>query len=110
MSGAIFISADGSFEIDGYSYRIPERFSTREVMGYRSLIEPVLDKPRGTTLAAEQRVATESFLHRRAAACVIPEFGVNAPESLSPAQLASIHGWIARNRPSLCADRQGPRT
>jgi len=108
VSEAIFISAAGIFEIEGYSYRIPERFSKREVLSYRSLITPVPDKPRGTTLAAEQRVVTETFLYRRAAACVIPEFGENAPDSLSRDQLWSIHQWLGRHRPALLAD-PGPR-
>lgn len=109
VSEAIFISAQGVFEIDGYVYRIPERFSTREVLSYRSLIAPVPDKPRGTTLRAEQRLATETFLYRRAAACVIPEFRANAPDSLSRDQLLSIHQWIGRHRPALSAS-PGPRS
>jgi len=100
-SEAIFISADGKFEIEGHAYQIPERFSTREVLGYRSLISPVPDRPRGTTLTAEQRLVTEAFLYRRAAACVIPEFGTHAPHSMSRNQLLSIHRWIGRHRPAL---------
>jgi hypothetical protein len=65
---------------------------------------PVPDKPRGTTLPAEKRLATETFLYRRAAACVIPEFGTNAPESLSRDELFSIHQWIVRHRPALTGD------
>ena len=101
MSEAIFITADGAFEIDDFAYRIPEEFSTREVLGYRSLLTPVPDNPRGTTLPTEQRVATEAYMSRRAAACVIPGFRMNAPESLSRAQLESIHRWIGQHRPAL---------
>lgn len=107
MAETILISGDGVFEIEGRTYRIPEQFSTREVLGYRSLLTPVPDKPRGTTLTAEQRVATEAYLYRRAAACVIPGFGVHAPESLSRAQLWSIHRWIGRHRPALSLERRG---
>ena len=105
MSEAIFITIDGAFEIEGYEFRIPEQFSTRQVLSYRSLLAPVPDKPRGTTLEPEQRVATEAYLHRRAAACVIPGFGLHAPESLSRDQLRSIHRWIGRHRPALSAGR-----
>ena len=101
MSEAIFITVDGVFEIDDYAYRIPEKFSTREVLGYRSLVAPVPDNPRGTTLPAEQRVATEAYMSRRAVACVIPGFRMNAPESLSRDQLESIHRWIGQHRPAL---------
>lgn len=104
-SEAIFISAEGIFEIQGHSYRIPERFSTREVLSYRSLISPVPDRPRGTTLTAEQRLVTETFLYHRAAACVIPDFGLSAPPSLSRDQLLSIHRWIRRHRPALAGSR-----
>ena len=101
MSEAIFITVDGVFEIDDFAYRIPEKFSTREVLGYRSLRTPMPDNPRGTTLPPEQRMATEAFMSRRAAACVIPGFRMNAPESLSRAQLESIHQWIGQHRPAL---------
>ncbi len=109
VSEAIFIDANGAFEIEGHVYRIPERFTTREVLSYRSLIAPVPDKPRGTSLPPEKREATEAFLYRRAAACVIPEFRTNAPESLSRDQLWSIHRWIARHRRALTVDPLGPK-
>ncbi|MDX1395033.1 MAG: hypothetical protein R3195_11605 [Gemmatimonadota bacterium] len=101
MSDAIFITVDGVFEIDGRVYRIPEHFSPSEVHSYRALIVPLPDKRPGTTLAAEQREITDTFFYRRAAACVIPEFRENAPESLSRDQLLSIHRWIGRHRPTL---------
>ena len=106
MAEAIFISGDGVFEIDGHTYRIPEHFSTREVLSYRMLVAPVPDIPGGTTLTAEQRAATETYLLRRAAACVIPGFWMSVSESLSPAQLQSIGRWIARHRPALSVDRR----
>lgn len=104
MAETIFISGDGAFEIDGRAYRIPEHFSTREVLSYRGLVAPVPDIPGGTTLSPEQRVATETYLLRRAAACVIPGFRMNVTESLSPTQLQSIGRWIARHRPALSLD------
>ena len=113
MSEAITITIDGIFEIDDFAYRIPEKFSTREILGYRSLVTPMPDNPRGTTLPAEQRMATEAYMSRRAAACVIPGFRMNAPESLSRAQLESIHRWIGQHRPALApraAVAQEPKT
>lgn len=101
MAEKIFISGDGAFEIDGRTYRIPEQFSSREAQSYRTLVTPVPDIPGGTTLTAEQRAATETFLLRRAAACVIPGFRMSVSESLSLAQLQSINRWIAGHRPSL---------
>ena len=101
MAETILISGDGAFEIDGRACRIPERFTTREVFSYRELLVPVPDIPGGTVLTAEQRAVTETFLLRRAAACVIPGFSMSVSESLSPAQLQSIHRWIARHRPAL---------
>ena len=104
MAKAIFISSDGAFEIDGHTYHITEQFSNREVLSYRSLLAPVPDLPRGTTLSAEQRVATETYLLRRATACIIPGFWMSVSESLSPTQLQSIDRWIARHRPTLSKD------
>jgi hypothetical protein len=105
LAKTIFISGDGAFEIDGRTYRIPEQFSIREVLSYRTLIAPVPDIPGGTTLTAKQRAATETFLLRRAVACVIPGFRMSVTESLSPTQLQSIGRWIARHRPAL-SDRR----
>ena len=104
MAKAILISDDGAFEIDGRTYRIPEQFSTREVFSFRSLLAPVPDTRGGTTLTAEQRFTTEAYLLRRATACVIPGFSMRVSESLSPAQLQTIGGWIARHRPTLSLD------
>jgi hypothetical protein len=107
MAKTVIISDDGAFEIDGRTYRIPEQFSTREVFSFRSLLAPVPNIRGGTTLTAEQRSATEVYLLRRATACVIPGFSLSVSESLSPAQLQSIGGWIAHHRPALSlASRQ----
>ncbi len=103
MAEAIFINDDGVFEIDGRAYRIPEYFRAREVLGYRSLVAPVPDIPRERLLTAERRAATELYLLRRAAACVIPGFSMSVSEALSAAQLQSIKRWIAGHRPSLSA-------
>lgn len=103
MAEEIFINDDGVFEIDDRAYRIPEHFPAREVLGYRSLVAPLPDIPSERILTAEQRAATESYLLRRAAACVIPGFSMSVSEALSPAQLQSIKRWIAGHRPSLSA-------
>jgi len=104
VAKAMRISGDGVFEINGHAFQIPEHFSNREAMGYRSLLAPVPDIPGGTKLTAQQRVVTETYLHRRAAACVIPGFRMSLTESVSHAQLQSIHGWIDRYRPTLSVD------
>ena len=101
MAETVFISDDGVFEITGRAYQIPEHFSTREVLSYRTLLRPVPDIPGGTTLTAKQRAATEAYLLRRAAACVVPGFRTSAPEFLSLDELRGIHRWIARHRPKL---------
>jgi len=98
---SLLISADGSFELGGHAFRIPEEFTPRQILGYRSLLVPVPDKRWGTVLTAEQRLATDAYLHRRAADCVIPGFGFQAPASVTPAQLKSIHEWIGRHRSAL---------
>jgi len=104
LANTIPIGPGGIFEIEGREYQIPEQFTARQVQSYRSLLVPVPDKPRGTVLTAEQRLATELYLYRRAAACVIPGFAVHAPESLTREQLGSIHRWIVRHRPALTGD------
>ena len=105
MAETIFIDGDGVFEIDGRAYRIPEHFSTREALSYRSLVAAVPDIAGERTLTAEQRAATETYLLRRAAACVIPGFSMSVSESLSPARLQRIKWWIAGHRPSLSGRR-----
>ncbi len=105
MAETKFIDGDGVFEIDGRAYRIPEHFSTREVLSYRSLVATVPEIPGERMLTAEQRAATETYLLRRATACVIPGFSMSVSESLSPARLQSIERWIAGHRPSLSGRR-----
>lgn len=95
------ISRDGGFQVDGRTYRIPERFTPRVVSSYRTLLRPVPDIPGGTKLTVEQRAVTEAYLHRRAAACVIPGFRMSVSASLSPVQVEKIHRWIAGHRPEL---------
>jgi len=101
MAEPISISLSGDFKIDGCAYRIPEHFSTRQVSSYQTLLRPVPDIPGGTKLTGEQRVATETYLLRRAAACVIPGFRMSVSELLSLRQLETIHGWIAGHRSKL---------
>jgi hypothetical protein len=101
MAETISISLAGDFRFGDRAYQVPEHFSTRQVSSYQTLIRPVPDIPGGTKLTAEQRVVTETYLLRRAAACVIPEFRMSVSEVLSLRQLESIHGWIAGHRPQL---------
>lgn len=101
MAERISISLSGDFRVSGCAYQIPEQFSRRQVTGYRTLLRPVPDIPGGTKLTEEQRVATETYLLRRAAACVIPQFRMSVSELLSLRQLKTIHGWIAGHRPQL---------
>lgn len=110
MRERIRISREGVFEIDGCGYQIPEHFSTRQASSYQTLLRPVPDIPGGTKLNAEQRVATETYLLRRAAACVIPEFRMSVSELLSLRQLETIHRWIAEHHPDLSVDLAAWRT
>jgi len=97
----IRISRNGGFQIDGRSYRIPERFTASEVSNYRTLLRPVPDIPGGTKLTEEQRANTKAYLFRRAAASVIPGFRMSVSESLPPREVETIHRWIAGHRPQL---------
>lgn len=101
MAGRICISREGVFEIDERSYQIPEHFSTREILSYRTLLEPIRDGPGWKSLTAKGRVAAQKYFLWRAAACVIPSFRASAPEFLSLDDLRSIHRWLARHRPQL---------
>ncbi len=101
MAERMSISRDGGFQVDGRSYHIPKRFTPRIVSSYRTLIRPVPDIPGGTKLTLEQRAATEAYLHRRAAACVIPGFRMSVSKSLPPTEVEKIHRWIAGHRPEL---------
>lgn len=95
------VAADGAFEIEGDSYRIPRDFSPREVYSYHRLLEPIPDIPGGTSLSESQRDEQRAFLLRRAAACVIPGLQAGALETLSLSHLEALHGWIAEHRPDL---------
>jgi hypothetical protein len=101
MAEIISISLTGDFELGGCTYQVPEHFSIGQVSSYQTLLRPVPDIPGGTKLTEEQRVVTETYLLRRAAACVIPEFRMSVSEMLSLRQLEAIHGWIAGHRPQL---------
>lgn len=104
MADGLKISGDGSFEVEGKSYRIPSNFSPREVFSYRRLLEPIPDVPGGTELSMEQRSAQKAYLFRRAAACVIPGLEAGALDELTLGMLTVIHRWIASHRPELTAD------
>ncbi len=101
MAERICISREGVFEIDGHSYRIPEDLSTRELLSYRTLLEPIPDGPGWKSLTAKERLAAQKYFLWRAAACVIPSFRASAPQFLSLDDLLGIHRWIARHRPKL---------
>ena len=101
MAETISISLAGDFKVGGCTYQVPEHFSIGQVSSYQTLLRPVPDIPGGTKLTAEQRVVTDTYLLRRAAACVIPEFRMSRSELLSLRQLKIIHGWIAGHRPQL---------
>lgn len=101
MAESIAMNADGEFEIDGRSYRIPRQFSPREVYSYRRLLEPIPDIPGGTSLSEEQRAEQRAFLLRRAAACIIPGLQADALESVTLTHLQSLHRWIAEHRSDL---------
>lgn len=101
MAECMSISQNGGFQVAGRSYHIPEHFPLSLVSSYRTLLRPVPDIPGGTKLTEEQRAVTEAYLHRRAAACVIPGFRMSVSKSLSPTEVETIHRWIASHRPEL---------
>jgi hypothetical protein len=98
---ALFISGDGSFELDGRAYHIPSRFSPREVFSYRRLLEPIPDIPGGTNLSYEQKRAQKVYLFRRAAACIIPGLEPSALEEVPFPGLLGLHRWLLAHRPEL---------
>lgn len=101
MATGLRIDPDGSFELNGNPYHVPEQFSSREVYSYQRLLEPIPEIPGGTTLDDQQLARQRAFLLRRAAACVIPGLQVKSLEALPMPILQSLHRWIARNRPVL---------
>ncbi len=110
MAERICISREGVFEIDGRSYRIPEYFSTKEMLSYRTLLEPIPDVHGGKSLTAKGRVAAQKYFLWRAVACLVPGFRTSVPQSLSLGQLESIHRWIAEHHPDLSVDLAAWRT
>jgi hypothetical protein len=104
MVESLLIGGDGTFEVNGKSYRIPAQFSTREVFSYKRLLEPIPDSPGGTSLTTEQRSRQRAYFFRRAAACVIPGLEPKTLECLSLGSLVSLHRWIVSHRPELSLD------
>jgi len=104
MPDLLFIAGDGSFELDGKAYLIPDHFSPREVFSYRRLLEPIPDIPGGTNLSIEQRQKQKTYFCRRAAACIIPGLEPSALESVPLRGLMSLHRWLLDHRPELTLD------
>lgn len=102
--GAFSIGGDGSFELDGRNYFIPEHFSPREVFSYRRLLEPIPDIPGGTNLSNEQRDRQKVYFFRRAAACIIPGLEPSALEDVPLPGLLGLHRWLLAHRPELSPD------
>ncbi|MDX1395438.1 MAG: hypothetical protein R3195_13700 [Gemmatimonadota bacterium] len=101
MARRLAIASDGSFEIEGHPYAIPDEFSQREVYSYKRLMEPIPDIPGGTSLSAEQRAQQRAYFLRRAAACIIPGLQVQSLEAMPLGQLQTMHQWIVAHRPDL---------
>ena len=110
MAERICISREGVFEIDGRSYRIPEYVSTREMLSWRTLLEPIPDIQGGKSLTAKERGAAQKYFLWRAIACLVPGFRTSLPQSLSLGQLETIHRWIAEHHPDLSVDLAAWRT
>jgi hypothetical protein len=103
-SESLFIMGDGSFELDGRAYHIPDHFSPREVFSYRRLLEPIPDIPGGTNLSGEQRKRQKVYFFRRAAACIIPGLEPAALEEIPLPGLLGLHRWLLDHRPELTLD------
>lgn len=101
MAKNLSIGRDGSFELEGRAYQIPEYFSPREVFSYRRLLEPIPDIPGGTELSLEQRSRQRAYFFRRAAAAIIPGLEPSTLESFTLPMLLALHRWIATHRPEL---------
>jgi hypothetical protein len=101
MAATLTISPEGVFEAGGEVHRIPSGFSRRCVLSYRVLTEPLQVTPRLKPVNAERMTRTRTYLLWRAAVCLIPTFREVDPGLLSLPQLASLHDWIALNRPEL---------
>jgi hypothetical protein len=101
MPDLLSIGGDGSFELDGRAYHIPDHFSPREVFSYRRLLEPIPDIPGGTNLSLEQREKQKTYFFRRAAACIIPGLEPSALETVPLRGLLTLHRWLLAHRPEL---------
>lgn len=108
MAKGIAIESNGSFELEGQPYRIPSKFSPREIFSYRRLMEPIPDVPGGTSLTGEQRARQRAYFLRRAAACIIPGLQIQSLEELPLRQLQTMHEWIAEHRPDLISANGSP--
>ena len=104
MQDLFSIAGDGTFELDGKSYYIPDHFSSREVFSYRRLLEPIPDIPGGANLSIEQRRRQKTYFFRRAAACIIPGLEPSALESVPLGGLMGLHRWLLDHRPELTLD------
>ena len=104
MPDLLFIAGDGSFELDGRAYYIPDHFSPREVFSYRRLLEPIPDIPGGANLSVEQRLKQKTYFFQLAAACIIPGLEPCALESVPLRGLMSLHRWLLDHRPELTLD------
>ena len=101
---SLSITGEGSFELDGRNYLIPEHFSPREVFSYRRLLEPIPDIPGGTNLSDDQRKRQKGYFFRRAAACIIPGLEPSALEEVPLPSLLGLHRWLLDHRPELSLD------
>lgn len=101
MGRPLTISAEGTFEVDGRPYRIPNDFSQREIFSYKRLLEPIPDIPGGTSLSKDQRSEQRSYFLRRAAACVVPGLQMSTLEEVPDRKICAIHRWISDHRPEL---------
>ncbi|MEE9207874.1 MAG: hypothetical protein V3U67_05790 [Gemmatimonadota bacterium] len=101
MDDSLVIDSDGSFQVEGHEYQIPEYFTAREVFAYRRLLEPIPDIPGGTCLTEDQRTVQRAYFFRRAAACVVPGLETHALDSVSLSALRAMHLWMADHRPEL---------
>ncbi|MEN8143702.1 MAG: hypothetical protein ABFS14_02015 [Gemmatimonadota bacterium] len=101
MYDSLVIDCDGSFQVEGHTYQIPEYFTPREVFAYRRLLEPIPDIPGGTSLSDDQRSHQRAYFFRRAAACVVPGLETRTLDSVPLPVLRTMHMWLADHRPEL---------
>lgn len=101
MARNLTIEPDGTFTIGKKRFKIPEKFSDRQIHSFRTLLEPIPDPPSGTVLTADQRRRQEDFLMRRALAVVTPGLPMSLVQKISMTAVRRLHEWIARHRPEL---------